>query len=374
MKKTLIIVIDSLGVGEAPDSKLFGDEGSNTLGHIIEKTGIKLENMQALGMFNIDGLEYLNLQVKNPMANHARMQELSMGKDTTTGHFEMMGCVLEKPFPTFPNGFPQQVVEQLEKAWGVGILGNCVASGTEIIQRLGALHLETKKPIVYTSADSVLQIACHEDIYPVKKLYEMCEQARVIMQGDWGVSRVIARPFTTINGEFKRTENRHDFALKPPSRIVLEDLKEAGLDTIGVGKIGDIFSMVGLKQNLTAKNNTQGLEQIKFALKQNYNGVIFANLVDTDMLYGHRNDVTGYANALKQIDNALPEIISLLNESDTLIITGDHGCDPTTPSTDHSREYTPILIYSKSGKNGENLGTLKGFNNIANLLRKQFLN
>ena len=372
--KTLIIVIDSLGVGQAPDSHLFGDEGSNTLGHIIQNTNVKLENMQKLGMFNIDGLQHLNLQVASPSANYGRMQELSMGKDTTTGHFEMMGCVLSEPFPTFPNGFPEEVIEKLEKAWGVGILGNCVASGTEIIQRLGNLHLETKKPIIYTSADSVLQIACHEDIYPVPKLYEMCEQAREIMQGKLGVSRVIARPFTTINGEFKRTENRHDFALKPPSRIVLEDLKEAGLDTIGIGKIGDIFSMVGLKENLTAKNNTQGLEQIKFALKQNYNGVIFANLVDTDMLYGHRNDVVGYANALKQIDENLPEIINLLHEKDTLIITGDHGCDPTTESTDHSREYTPILIYSKSQKGGKNLGTLKGFNNIANLLKKQFLN
>ncbi len=371
--KTLIMVIDSLGVGEAPDAHLFGDEGSNTLGHIVENTNVELENLQKLGMFNIDGLEHLNLQVKTPTANYGRMQELSMGKDTTTGHFEMMGCVLKQPFPTFPNGFPKEIVEKLEKEWGVGILGNCVASGTEIIERLGKLHLETKKPIVYTSADSVLQIACHEDVYSVKELYKMCEQARQIMQGEWGVSRVIARPFTTENGEFKRTQNRHDFALEPPSRIVFEDLKDAGFDTIGIGKIGDIFSMVGLKENLTAKNNTQSLNQIKFALKQNYNGVIFANLVDTDMLYGHRNDAVGYANALKEIDQTLPEIISMLNAEDTLIITGDHGCDPTTLSTDHSREYTPILIYSKNQTGGKNLGTVKGFNYISELLKKQFL-
>ena len=372
--KTLIIVIDSLGCGEAPDSYLFGDEGSNTLGHVVKQTGVQLTNMQKLGLFNIDGLQQLNLSVNNPIADYARMQELSMGKDTTTGHFEMMGCVLDHAFPTFPNGFPQEIVSQLEKVWGVGILGNCVASGTEIINRLGEEHIKTKKPIVYTSADSVLQIACDEQTYSVEQLYHMCKQARAIMQGDkYGVSRIIARPFIKDGSEFKRTENRHDFALVPPKRIVLQDLQDAGFDTIGIGKIGDIFAMTGLKQNLSAKNNQQGLSQIKFALKQNYNGLIFANLVDTDMLYGHRNDVQGYANALKEIDNHLTEIISLLNEEDTLIITGDHGCDPSTQSTDHSREYTPLLVYSKSKTGGKNLGTLTGFNWIANFLKAQFL-
>ena len=372
--KTLIIVIDSLGCGEAPDSHLYGDQGSNTLLHTVKQTKVNLENLKQLGLFNIDGLQELNLAVENPLANYARMQELSKGKDTTTGHFEMMGCVLEKPFPTFPNGFPKQVTDKLEKAWGTQILGNCVASGTEIIERLGKLHLETKKPIVYTSADSVLQIACHEEVYSVEKLYKMCEQAREIMQGEYGVSRIIARPFITENGNFVRTLNRHDFALKPPCRTVLEDLQENGFDTIGIGKIGDIFAMTGISENLTAKNNQQGLQQILYALKQNYNGVIFANLVDTDMLFGHRNDVNGYANALKEIDNYIPQIINLLNQDDTLIITGDHGCDPTTESTDHSREYTPLLIYSKSKNGGNNLGTIKGFNYIAQLLKQQFIN
>ena len=372
--KTIVVVIDSLGCGECPDSYKFGDEGSNTLLHVVKETGVDLTNMRKMGIFNIDGLEELGLAVENPTANYARMQELSMGKDTTTGHFEMMGCVLDKPFPTFPNGFPKEVTDKLEQAWGVGILGNCVASGTEIIKRLGDEHIKTKKPIVYTSADSVLQIACHEEVYSVPELYKMCEQAREIMQGDeFGVSRIIARPFITENGEFKRTINRHDYALPPPSRTVLEDLKDAGYDTIGVGKIGDIFSMIGLKENLYAKNNPQGLEQTVFASKQNYNGLVFVNLVDTDMLYGHRNDVVGYGNALKQIDDYLPEIISNMNDEDVLMITGDHGCDPTTPSTDHSREYTPLLVYRKNNTKGENLGTLVGFNNIEKMLRKQFL-
>lgn len=371
--KTLIMVIDGLGIGEAPDAKLFGDEGSNTLGNTVLKTGVELPNLQKLGIFNIDGLEFLNKQVKKPCADYGKMQELSMGKDTTTGHFEMMGCVLPAPFPTFPKGFPKNIVKKLEKEFGIGILGNCVASGTEIIKVLGKEHIETKKPIVYTSADSVLQIATHISVYSINELYELCEKARKIMQGKFGVSRVIARPFATNEkGEFYRTEDRKDFALLPPSRVIMQDFVESGLDSVAIGKINDIFSGLGITKHLPAHNNQQSLAQIFVALKMNVNGLIFANLVDTDMLFGHRNDAVGYANALKEIDENLPTIIEQLEPGDRLILTGDHGCDPTTISTDHSREFTPLIVFEKGQKSGKNLGTKIGFNSISKMLKNWF--
>lgn len=362
--KILLIVLDSFGIGEMPDANKFGDLGSNTYLNILNKTNVDLSNMKTLGLNNINGI---NLSQDKCLGNYARLKELTFAKDTTAGHYEISGLILEKPYPTFPNGFPQELINNLEKELGVTFLGNEVASGTEIIERLGEEHLQSRKPIIYTSADSVLQIATHTDIYPIEKLYDMCEKARKVCSGDYCVGRIIARPFATNSeGKFYRLEGRKDYALSPPSETMLDKLKNNGFDTVCIGKIEDIFNFRGITESYHSKNNQEGiLEILKHSKRQNINGLIFANLNDTDMLYGHRNDPVGYANALKEFDNTIPQIIENLSDEDILLITADHGCDPITPSTDHSREYVPLLIYSKTFKKGINLGTINGFNIIS---------
>lgn len=369
--KIVLIVLDSFGVGEMPDADKFGDNGSNTYLNIYNQTKVKLPNMVNLGLNNIDGI---NISNNYTIGSYGRMKELTFAKDTTAGHYEISGLILEKPYPTFPNGFPKELVNKLEKELGVQFLGNEVASGTEIIKRLGSQHINEKKPILYTSADSVLQIATHIDVFPLEELYKMCKKARTICSGDYNVGRIIARPFATNEkGEFYRVEARKDYALEPPADTMLDKLKNAELDTVCIGKIEDIFSFKGISESYHSKNNTEGIKElINHTARKDINGLIFANLNDTDMLYGHRNDVIGYANALKEFDDSLASIINNLDKEDILIITGDHGCDPTTPSTDHSREYVPILIYGENIKNNTNLGTLIGFNNISKFILNTF--
>lgn len=369
--KVVLIVLDSFGVGALPDADKFGDKGSNTYLNIYNKTKVDLPNLTALGLNNIDGI---NLSNKKTLGKYGRMKELTLAKDTTAGHYEICGLVLEQPYPTFPNGFPKELMDKLEKELNVKFIGNEVASGTEIIKRLGNEHLKNKTPIVYTSADSVLQIATHIDAFSLEELYAMCEKAREICSGKYSVGRIIARPFATNKqGEFYRLEARKDYALEPPKPTLLDKLKENKLDVVCIGKIEDIFCNRGLTESYHSKNNTEGINEIlKHSKRTDINGLIFANLNDTDMLYGHRNDYAGYANALKQFDDALPQIINNLQNEDILIITADHGCDPTTPSTDHSREYVPLLIYSKNLQGDVNLGTLVGFNNINNSILDLF--
>ena len=365
--KTLIVVIDSFGIGEMPDASEFNDVGSNTLKNIYNGVGVNLPNMASLGLYNIEGV---NLPYDGKViGSYARLMEKTHAKDTTAGHYEMMGILLSKPYPTFPNGFPQEFVELLEEKCGIQFLGNCVASGTEIINRLGKQSIEEKKAILYTSADSVLQVACHDSVLPLEELYRVCATCRELSTGDYNVGRIIARPFTTTaDGSFKRTEDRKDYALCPPEESALDHFKNAGYDVVGVGKIEDIFQWQGLTESYHTKNNEQGLEKTLELSKSDKNGIIFVNLVDTDMLYGHRNDAKGYANALEYIDSKLPEIMKSLNDEDILIVTADHGCDPTTESTDHSREYVPMLVYSKSFKQGVDFKTLVGFDTISNNL------
>lgn len=369
--KITLIVLDSFGIGEMPDAEKFGDTGCNTYLNIYKKTNVKLTNLIQLGLNNIDGI---NLSSSFVNGCYGRLQELTYAKDTTAGHYEICGLILDHPYPTFPNGFPQELISQLEKELGVTFIGNEVASGTEIIKRLGNQHLSERKPIIYTSADSVLQIATHIDAFSLEELYSMCEKARKICKFPYNVGRVIARPFNTNDkGEFYRLEARKDYALEPPSLTLLDKLKNNGLDTICIGKIEDIFCNKGITESYHSRNNQEGIQElIKHTARQDINGLIFANLNDTDMLYGHRNDVEGYANALKHFDDELPKIINNLNKDDILIVTADHGCDPTTPSTDHSREYVPILIYGKNLKENINLGTMVGFDNISKFILNVF--
>lgn len=371
MKKVILIVLDSFGIGEMPDADKFGDIGSNTYLNIYKKTQVKLPNMEKLGLKNIDGI---NLSNESTIGNYCRLKELTFAKDTTAGHYEISGLVLPNPYPTFPNGFPKELMNIIEKETGCKFLGNKVASGTEIIKELGKEHLKTHKPIIYTSADSVLQIATHIDIYPLEELYAMCEKIRNICHGKYNIGRIIARPFATNKqGEFYRLEGRKDYALEPPTKTMLDKMKEHSLDTVCIGKIEDIFCFRGITESYHTRNNTDGIKEIiKQTERRDINGIIFANLNDTDMLYGHRNDYIGYANALKQFDDNLPTIINAMDNDDILLITADHGCDPTTPSTDHSREYTPLLIYGKNLKQNVNLGTLVGFTNINNAILDLF--
>lgn len=362
--KIALIVLDSFGVGEMPDADKFGDKGSNTYLNIYNKTNISLPNMSSLGLNNIEGINLNHSPVKG---NYGRMKELTFAKDTTAGHYEISGLILEHPYPTFPNGFPQELINTLEKELGVEFLGNEVASGTEIIKRLGKQHLREKKPIIYTSADSVLQIATHIDAFSLDELYSMCEKARNICTVPYNVGRIIARPFVTNeNGEFYRLDTRKDYALEPPEETMLDQIKSCGMDTVCIGKIEDIFCFRGITESYHTRNNTDGIKEIiKQCSRRDINGLIFANLNDTDMLYGHRNDYIGYANALKEFDDNLPRIIESLDTDDILIVTADHGCDPTTPSTDHSREYVPIMVYGKNTNSNINFGTLIGFDNIS---------
>ena len=359
-KRVFLIVLDSVGIGAEPDAHLFGDEGSNTLGAVREHINFNCPNMVSLGLFNIDGV---GGGVVAPRAAHARLQESSMGKDTTIGHWEIAGVISEKPMPTYPDGLPRDMIERFEALAGVKTLCHKPYSGTEVIKDFGKEHLETGALIVYTSADSVFQIAAHEDIVPIEKLYKYCEIAREMLQGDWGVGRVIARPF---EGEypFKRTSRRHDYSLTPPKPTMLDLLKKNGFETISIGKIYDIFAGQGVSEGSRTSSNDDGMQKTMQMLDRDFNGLCFVNLVDFDMLYGHRNDVAGYALALTNFDKWLGEFMPRLNDDDLLIITADHGCDPKTPSTDHSREYVPMLMYGKNVK-PVNLGTLPTFSDIA---------
>jgi len=365
-KRIIWIVLDSVGMGEAPDAARFGDEGSNTLGNLSKAVGgLNLTNLENLGLGMIDGMVEIG-KVSNPLGAFARMTEASAGKDTTMGHWEMAGIITKEPLPTYPNGFPKEVIDEFIKRTGVlGVLGNCVASGTEIIKRLGDEHLKTKYPIVYTSADSVFQIAMHEDIFPVEKQYEICQIAREILTGEHGVGRVIARPFIGSNGEYTRTSNRRDFSLLPDKDNILVKAREAGLVVASVGKIEDIFAEVGISFGKHTKNNMEGVDVTLEFMDKVESGIIFTNLVEFDMIWGHRNDIAGYSNGLREFDARLPEITGKMVPGDVLVITADHGCDPTTPSTDHSREYVPCLMYGDTIRPGANAGTRETFADIA---------
>ena len=369
--KVVLIVLDSFGIGAMPDAKTFGDEGSNTYLNTLKATGVELTNMIALGLNNIDGIE---LSSDDTIGRYARLKELTIAKDTTAGHYEICGVILENPYPTFPLGFPKELMDRLESELGVEFIGNEVASGTEIIARLGKQHISERKPIIYTSADSVLQIATHTDVFSLNELYAMCEKARAICSGKYNVGRIIARPFATNEkGEFYRLESRKDYALEAPELTLLDKLKSSGKDVVCIGKIEDIFCYRGITESYHSRNNREGIEEIlKASARKDIDGLVFANLNDTDSLYGHRNNPKGYADALKEFDNVIPMIIQNLDDEDILMITADHGCDPITPSTDHSREYTPLLVYGKKLSGNKNLGTLEGFNNISKTILNCF--
>ncbi len=369
--RVILIIFDSVGIGELPDAKEYKDEGSNTLGNTIKAVkGLSLPNLEAMGLGLIQGVEGLK-KIKNPVASYGRMAEASRGKDTATGHWEMAGLVIDKPFSTYPLGFTEEIMNEFKRCTGLDYLGNKAASGTEIIKDLGEEHMRTGKPIVYTSADSVFQIAAHEDVIPVDRLYEICEIARKIAD-KYNIGRVIARPFVGTKGSFKRTDRRRDFSLAPTGETILDKLNAEGIPVIGIGKIGDIYGHSGLTEEIHTKDNMDGIDKTIAAIKEIKKGLIFTNLVDFDMLYGHRNDVKGYANALIEVDSRLPEIMRMLKDSDMFIITADHGCDPTTSSTDHSREYVPLLVYGKKLKSGINLGTRKTFADIGQTIAEIF--
>ncbi|MGI8904955.1 MAG: phosphopentomutase [Candidatus Sumerlaeaceae bacterium] len=365
-KRAIIIVLDGVGIGELPDAAEFGDVGSNTLGNLSHAfaDGLHLPNMGKLGLGNIATIRGVPA---DPMAVGAwgKCAEASRGKDTTTGHWEIAGIISSTPFPTYPHGFPDAVIRAVEERIGVGTLGNVVASGTEIIQLLGDAHMATGKLIVYTSADSVFQLAAHEDVIPVEQLYFMCLAARRILDGEHRVGRVIARPFTGTSGNYKRSRNRQDFSVPPTELTVLDRLKDAGYETIGIGKIGDIFDHRGLTQELHTKSNEEGILTTLIQINESREGLIFTNLVDTDMIFGHRNDIKGFKGALEYFDKFLPKIMQALHKDDLLIITADHGVDPTTASTDHSREYAPLLVYNRQMQAGIDLGVRTTFADTA---------
>lgn len=363
VKRVFIIVLDSVGIGEMPDSSKYGDQGSNTLKACYDSGKLYIPNMQKLGIYNIDGIDF-GVKVSNPLASFAKMTEASAGKDTTVGHWEIAGIISSKPLPTYPDGFPENIIKQFEQKTGKQILCNKPYSGTDVIMDYGQEHVKTEKLIVYTSADSVFQIAAHEDIIPIKKLYEYCQIARDILKGDCGVGRVIARPFTGEYPNYKRTSNRHDFSLSPPCQTILDYIQSAGLRTVGIGKINDIFAGKGVSYTQSTISNDDGMEKTFIHIKEDFKGLCFVNLVDFDMLYGHRNDVMGYTKALNRFDLQLGEMLNLINDDDVIMITADHGCDPSTPSTDHSREYTPFLIYGKHICKNMNLGTRSTFADI----------
>ncbi len=344
-KRIVMIVLDSVGAGEAPDAAAYGDAGSNTLGHIAAQTaGFSLPNLARLGLGNILPLDGVP-PAAEPAAAFGRLHEVSCGKDTTAGHWELAGTPVTRPLPTYPNGFPPDLIAEFERRIGRKTLGNVVASGTVIIQELGGRHLRTGYPIVYTSADSVFQIAAHEEVIPLNRLYEMCRIARELLVGEHGVGRVIARPFVGEPGDFQRTSNRRDFSLLPPAGNVFMRLQQAGIPTVAIGKIHDIFADQNIDFSYPTTGNADGMEKLLSALDKHPAGFIWANLVDFDMLYGHRNNVAGYAAALQEFDAFLPRLLAKLAPGDLLLITADHGNDPTTPSTDHSREYVPLLAY-----------------------------
>lgn len=369
-KRIFLIVLDSVGIGEMPDAHLYGDEGSNTVKSCFMQDGFAVPEMKKLGLFNIDGMDYTE-GVENPQGAYGRFTEMSKGKDTTIGHWEICGLVSDKPLPTYPNGFPEEVLSEFRERTGRGVLCNKPYSGTKVIEDYGKEHLETGDLIVYTSADSVFQIAAHEEKVPVEELYRYCEIAREILQGEHGVGRVIARPFEGKYPDFKRTANRHDFSLVPPKDTLIDELKNNGFDTIPVGKIYDIFAGKGFEKSHPTKSNAHGMELTSEFQKQDFNGLCFTNLVDFDMSYGHRNNAEGYAKALMEFDSWLKGFIENMKDGDILMITADHGCDPSTESTDHSREYTPLLVFGSGVKN-VNLGTRKSFADIGKTIADIF--
>ena len=368
-----LMVLDSAGIGEMPDAADWGDAGADTLGHILDSRRVNLPNLQRLGLGNIKPLNGLS-SVTHPTGSYGKCTLKSNGKDTTTGHWEMAGIILKTGFPTFPDGFPPRIIDEfVAKAHVPGVLGNYPASGTEIIKELGEEHVRTGKPIVYTSADSVFQIAAHEEVVPIDRLYEICHIARHILHGEDEVARVIARPFLGSTADnFKRTENRHDYAVPPPSDNLLPQLKNAGLDVVCIGKIASIYDGMGVTEDLTAKNNEQTIDQTINALNADSRGLLFSNLVDFDMLYGHRRDTEGYAKALEHFDNRLPEIIDALNDDDLLVMTADHGNDPTKEGSDHTREYVPLLVYGRSSRAGVDLGTRQSLSDIGQTIAENF--
>jgi phosphopentomutase len=370
--RILLVVLDGAGIGAMPDAPEWGDAGSDTFGHILESRAVRLPNLQRYGLGNIRPLSNLP-PIDNPVGSYGRCALRSNGKDTTTGHWEMAGIILERAFPTYPDGFPSSVIDRFVREADVpGILGNVPASGTEILKVLGDEHVRTRKPIVYTSADSVFQIAAHEEVIPLERLYEMCEVARRILDGEHKVGRVIARPFLGEPGAFYRTENRHDYAVPPPRENLLPALADADLDVVCIGKIASIYDSIGVTQDWTAKNNEQSINQTMKALGDNTRGLIFSNLVDFDMLYGHRRDTEGYAKALEHFDARLPEIESAMRDDDLMMITADHGNDPTFPGSDHTREYAPLLVFGKSARAAVNLGIRTSLSDIGQTIATNF--
>jgi phosphopentomutase len=371
--RIVLIVLDSVGIGEMPDAEAWGDVGADTLGNILKACKVALPNLRNLGLGNIKELNELPA-IENPIGSYGKCALKSNGKDTTTGHWEIAGIILEEAFPTFPNGFPPEVIEEFSaKANVPGVLANIVGSGTEIIREYGEEHVVTGKPIVYTSADSVFQIAAHEKTIPIERQYEICEIARKILRGENQVGRVIARPFLGTNAaNFTRTGNRHDYAVPPPGDNLLPQLKNKNLDVVCVGKVASVYDSIGVTEDLTAKNNEQSIDQTINALNAETKGLIFSNLVDFDMLYGHRRDAEGYARALECFDERLPEIIAALEDEDLLIITADHGNDPTFRGSDHTREYTPLLVYGKQARAGVNLGTRESLSDIGQTIAENF--
>lgn len=361
-KRIFLIILDSFGIGNAPDANEYGDEGSNTLASISRSSFFKADTMKKLGLFNIDGVDCCEKE-KTPIASFGRCFESSKGKDTTTGHWEICGVISKTPMPTYPNGFPPEVIKAFEKQTGRNVLCNLPYSGTKVIEDFGQEHIKTGSLIVYTSADSVFQIAAHEDIVPPNELYEYCKIARKILVGNHSVGRVIARPFVGDFPNFVRTSNRHDFSLLPPKKTLLDFIKSSNLDVFAIGKIKDIFVGQGITNHIATKNNTDGMNALDTAVDMDFKGLCFANLVDFDMIYGHRNDIDGYAKAISDFDLWLGDFSQKLSDDDMLIITADHGCDPATPSTDHSRESIPLLIYQPK-KAPINLGTRNSFADI----------
>ena len=369
-RRLFLIVLDSVGIGEAPDAAQFGDEGSNTVRAAVE-AGADLPNLRRLGLFNIDGMDWTEPEAA-PIGAFGRMREASMGKDTTIGHWEIAGVVSPKPLPTFPDGFPPEIIRNFEKLTGRKVICNKPYSGTQLLLDYGREHVETGALMVYTSADSVFQVAAHEDIVPIEELYHDCELAREMLTGDYAVGRVIARPFVGEYPNYTRTARRHDYSLQPPRATMLNNLEDAGYECVGVGKISDIFAGSGITQQIRTQNNTDGIAKTLDLMENDFEGICFVNLVDFDMVYGHRNDAPGYARALMEFDQALPKFMEQMGEDDLLIITADHGCDPSTPSTDHSREYTPMLAWSKKIRPGANLGTRTTFADIGATVLEYF--
>lgn len=372
-KRIHLLVMDSVGIGEAPDAALFADTGSDTLGHIAEKMdGLKMPNMGKLGLSNIRTIRGID-RAEKPLAYFTKMKEASNGKDTMTGHWEIMGLHIKTPFKVFPEGFSEELLNKLKAETGRDIIGNKPASGTAIIEELGKEHMETGAMIVYTSADSVLQIAAHEEIIPLKELYQICEIARKLtMDEKYMVGRVIARPFIGEPGQFKRTPNRHDYALKPFGRTVMNELKDAQLDVIAIGKISDIYDGEGVTEAIRSTSNKDGMDKFIQTFDKSFTGISFANLVDFDAMFGHRRDPIGYGKALEEFDARLPEVFEKMTEDDLLIITADHGNDPTHPGTDHTREYVPLLVYSTRFQSGKELPIRETFADIGATIADNF--